>query len=135
MNEERERIGMKNYIKLGKSYLSSWDHYVFLDTDDILAESLMNRHMVRREIEGILGRDNEEYRMISVKVWKKDELRFLQSMEELKGKMLLFGHLDYQSRGGDLVEEVRNELRKDVETTGRIPLPMGGTVRAALSEL
>ena len=122
---------MKNYIKLGKSSLSSWEHYVFLDTDDILAESLMNRHMVRREIEGVFGMDNEEYRMISIKVWKKDELRFLQSMEELKGKMLLFGHLDYESRGEKLVEETRESLKKDLEATGRIPLPMGGSIRAA----
>ena len=124
---------MKNYIKLGRSSLSSWEHYVFLDTDDILAESLMNRHMVRREIEGVFGMDNEEYRMISVKVWKKDELRFLQSMEELKGKMLLFGHLDYESHGGELVEKTRDSLKKDAEATGRIPLPMGGSVRATLS--
>ena len=122
---------MKNYIKLGKSSLSSWEHYVFLDTDDILAESLMNRHMVRREIEGVFGMDNEEYRMISVKVWKKDELRFLQSMEELKGKMLLFGHMDYESHGGEMMEKTRESLRRDIEATGRIPLPMGGSIRAA----
>ena len=127
---------MRNYIKLGKNPMSSWEHYVYLDTDELLAESLMNRHMVRREIEGAFGMDNEEYRMVSVKVWKKDELRFLQSMEELKGKMLLFGHLDYDSHGGELVEQTRESLRKDAEATGRIPLPMGGSVRAkALPEI
>ncbi len=127
---------MKNYIKLGKCALSGWEHYVYLDTDELLAESLMNRHMVRREIEGILGMDNEEYRLVSIRVWKKDELRFLQSMEELKGKMLLFGHMDYDSHGGELVERTRESLRKDVEATGRIPLPMGGSVRArALPEM
>ena len=127
---------MKNYIKLGKNALSNWEHYVFLDTEEILAQSLMNRHMVRREIEGVFGMDHEEYRMVSVKVWKKDELRFLQSMEELKGKMLLFGHLDYASQGGELVEKTRESLRKDVEETGRIPLPMGGSLKAsALPEM
>ena len=127
---------MKNYIKLGKSALSGWEHYVFLDTEEILAESLMNRHMVRREIEEILGMDHEEYRMISVKVWKKDELRFLQSMEELKGKMLLFGHMDYESHGGEMMEKTRESLRRDIEATGRIPLPMGGSVRGrALPEM
>jgi len=122
---------MKNYIKLGKSALSGWEHYVFLDTEEILAESLMNRHMVRREVEGVFAMDNEEYRLISIKVWKKDELRFLQSMEELKGKMLLFGHMDYESRGGEMMEKTRESLRKDIEATGRIPLPMGGSIRAA----
>ena len=122
---------MKNYIKLGKSALSGWEHYVFLDTEEILAESLMNRHMVRREIEGVFAMDNEQYHMISIKIWKKDELRFLQSMEELKGKMLLFGHMDYESRGGEMMEKTRESLRKDIEATGRIPLPMGGSIRAA----
>ena len=122
---------MINYIKLGKNSLSGWEHYVFLDTEEILAESLMNRHMVRREIEGVFAMDNEQYNMISIKVWKKDELRFLQSMEELKGKMLLFGHMDYESRGGEMMEKTRESLRKDIEATGRIPLPMGGSIRAA----
>ena len=103
---------MKNYIKLGKNPLSGWEHYVFVDTEDILAMSLMNRHLVRREIEGVFGTDSGEYRMVSIKVWKKDELRFLQSMEELKGKMLLFGHLDYESRGGELMEKVLDHLEQ-----------------------
>ena len=120
---------MKNYIRLGKNALSGWEHYLFLDTEAILAESLMNRHLVRREIEGIFGMDDEEYRMIAVKVRKKDELRFLQSMEELRGKMLLFGHMDYESHGGDLVEKIRESLRKDTEAAGRIPLSMGGSIR------
>ncbi len=123
---------MKNYIKLGKSPLSSWEHYVFLDTEDILAESLMNRHMVRREIEGVFGMDNEEYRLISVKVWKKDELRFLQSMEELKGKMLLFDHRDYESHGGKLMELTRAMIRNEAAETGRVELPKGRTIPARL---
>ena len=120
---------MKNYIKLGKSSLSSWEHYVFLDTDDILAESLMNRHMVRREIEGVLSMKGEEYHLVSIKVWKKDELRFLQSMEELKGKMLLFGHLDYESHGGELMDRIREMIRAEAAETRRIEFPTGRYVR------
>ncbi len=122
---------MKNYIKLGKSALGNWEHYVFLDTEDILANSLMNRHMVRREIEGVLTRENEEYRLVSVKVLRKDEPLFLKSMEELKGKMLLFGHLDYDAHGGEIMEGIRDVLRDEAKATGRIPLPAGGSVRAA----
>lgn len=121
---------MKNYIHLGRSPLSSYEHYVFLDTDEYLAESLFRRHMVRLTVEGILERDNEKYRLMSVKVLKKDELRFLQSMEELKGKMLLFGHLDYEDHGGELIEITRNLLKKDAAETGRISLPTGGSIRA-----
>ena len=122
---------MKNYIKLGKGSLSGWERYAFLDTDDIMAESLMNRHLVRREIEGVFGTDSAEYRMVSVKVWKKDELRFLQSMEELKGKMLLFGHLDYSARSGELVEKAQDLLKKNAEMPGRTRHPSGRNIRAA----
>ena len=127
---------MKNYIKLGKKSMSSWEHYVFLDTEDILANSLMNRHMVRREIEGVLGMDNEKYCLVAIKVWKKDELRFLQSMEELKGKMLLLGHMDYQSHGGEMMDLIRDGIRKEARETGRVTLPLGGSIRArALPEV
>ena len=121
---------MQNYIGLGKGLLSSWQHYVYLDTEDLLAKSLIRRHMVRVKVDGIMTKEGEKYRLVSLKVLKKDEPKFLQAMEELKGKMLLFGHLDYESRGGELIEMTRAEIMKEAAETGRVPLPMGGTVKA-----
>lgn len=121
---------MQNYIGLGKGLLSSWQHYVYLDTEDLLAKSLIRRHKVRVKVDGIMTKEGEKYRLVSLKVLKKDEPKFLQAMEELKGKMLLFGHLDYESRGGELIEMTRAEIMKEAAETGRVPLPMGGTVKA-----
>ena len=121
---------MQNYIGLGKGLLSSWQHYVYLDTEDLLAKSLIRRHMVRVKVDGIMTKEGEKYRLVSLKVLKKDEPKFLQAMEELKGKMLLFGHLDYESRGGELIEMTRAEIMKEAAETGRVPLPTGGTVKA-----
>ena len=71
-----------------------------------------------------------------LKVLKKDEQKFLQAMEELKGKMLLFGHRDYESHGGELMDLIRDGIKKEARETGRVSLPMGGSVRAdALPEL
>ena len=122
---------MKNYISLGKTLLGNWVRYVYLDTDEVLVQSLLRRHMIHVKLEGIMERENEPYRLVALKVLKKDERKFLQAMEELKGKMLLFGHLDYESRGGELLEETRGILRQQAEETGRVDLPAGGSIRAS----
>ena len=93
---------MKNYIDLGKSPLGTWENYVYLDTEDFLAKSLLVRHLIRAKVEYVMGRDNEKYKLVALKVLKKDEQKFLRAMEELKGKMLLFDHRDYEAQGGML---------------------------------
>ena len=120
---------MTNYIDLGKSRLGNWEHYVYLDTEEFLLASLLRRHMIRVKLEEVLYRDGEEYRLVALKVLKKDEGMFLKAMEELKGKMLLFGHRDYETRGGELMDETRDTLRREAEETGRVVLPAGGSVR------
>ena len=122
---------MKNYIHLGKNLLGTWEHYLYLDTEEFLAKSLLLRHMIHVKVEGFLQKENEPYRLVSLKVLKKDEPKFLRAMEELKGKMLLFGHLDYESHAGEEIELLRDVIRKEAAETGRIQLPMGGSIRAA----
>ena len=121
---------MKNYIDLGRSLPGRWERYVYLDTDEFLARSLFVRHMIRVKVEGVMTRENEEYRLVALKVLKKDEALFLQAMEELKGKMLLFGHRDYESHGGELMGITQDLIRNEAAETGRVELPTGGTVRA-----
>ena len=123
---------MKNYIDLGKNMLGNWEHYVYLDTEELLLKSLVLRHMIHVKVECVMEKENEEYRLIALKVLKKDEPKFLRAMEELKGKMLLFGHLDYESHGKELIESTREALMEEAAETGRVPLPTGGTVRARL---
>jgi len=120
---------MKNYIDLGKCCLGVREHYVYLDTEEFLARSLFVRHLIHYQIEGTMVHQDEKYRLYSVKVLKKDEQKFLRAMEELKGKMLLFGHTDYISRGGELMGITRDLFREEAEQTGRIELPIGVTIR------
>lgn len=121
---------MKNYIDLGKNLLGTWEHYVYLDTQELLAKSLFVRHLVGLKLEGVMTKENEEYCLVAVKVQRKDREKFLQAMEELKGKMLLFGHRDYESRGGELMDMTRDIIREEARKTGKVELPTGGTVRA-----
>ena len=121
---------MKNYIDLGKSTLGNWENYVYLDTDEYLARSLFVRHMIRVKVEHVMEREGEEYRLIGLKVLKKDEEMFRKAMEELKGKMLLFGHRDYDTRGGQLMDLTRAMIRKEARETGKVELPSGRTIPA-----
>lgn len=123
---------MKNYIDLGRSSLGAWENYVYLDTEDFLAKSLLVRHMIRVRVEHVMGRENEKYKLVALKVLKKDEPLFLQAMEELKGKMLLFDHRDYESRGGRLMDLTRAMIRNEAAETGRVELPKGRAIPARL---
>ena len=121
---------MKNYISLGKTTLGNWVRYLFLDTEDFLVKSLIIRHMIHVKTECVLSRKDEEYQFVLMKVQKKDEQLFLRAMEELKGKMLLFGHRDYESHGAELLNMTRELMKADAEKTGRVQLPLGGSVPA-----
>lgn len=123
---------MRNYIDLGKTLLGNWEHYLYLDTEEFLAKSLILRHMIHVKVERVMEHENEQYKLIALKVLKKDKPKFLQAMEELKGKMLLFGHLDYETHGGELMEDLMKELRQEAAETGRVSLPQGGAVRVAV---
>ncbi len=124
---------MKNYIDLGKNLLGTWEHYVYLDTDEFMAASLLRRNQVRVKVENILGRDNEEYYLIAIRVRRKDREKFVRAMEELKGKMLLYGHRDYESHGGMLIEETREIIREDAAKNGKIELPTGRKIRTVIN--
>ena len=123
---------MKNYIDLGKSAFGAWENYVYLDTEEFLAKSLFVRHMIRAKVEHVMGRENEKYKLVALKVLKKDEPLFRRAMEELKGKMLLFDHRDYETRGGSLIELTRAMIRNEAAETGKVELPKGRTIPARL---
>ena len=119
-----------NWIDLGRTPLGAWENFVYLDTEGFLAKSLFVRHMIRVKVEHVMGRENEKYKLVAVRVLKKDVPLFLRAMEELKGKMLLFGHTDYLSHGVELVDKTRDMIRAEAEETGRVELPKGHVIPA-----
>ena len=120
---------MKNYIELATSRNGRWKHYVYLDTDEFRAGSLLARYQVHLECEAVMGRPDESiYRLIAMKVAIEDEEGFLKAMEDLKQKMLLLGYTDYETRGGEYIAETEVIVRQDIEETGRVLLPTGKTI-------
>ena len=83
-----------HYIKLEQFSLLNC-HYAFLDTPEYLADQLFIRHQVKVRFGEELHHPDKDYVVINCRVRKKDEQRFLDALNELPGKMALWGHLDY----------------------------------------
>ncbi len=123
---------MKNYIDFGKCGAGRWKRYLYLDTEDFLLESLLRRDPVRLKFETCLMKDNENYRLVMMKVLKRDETKFLKALEELPGKMQLCGFRDYESHGEELMNDLENLVRAEMKERGKVHLPLGGSARVEL---
>ena len=123
---------MKNYLDFGKCGAGRWKRYLYLDTEDFLLGSLLQRDPVKVKFETCLMKDNEKYRLVMMKVLKRDETKFLKALEELPGKMLLCGYRDYESHGEEMMQELETLVRADMKKDGKIYMPTGGTARPEL---
>ena len=103
---------MKNFIDLGSCSLGRRKLMVYLDTDEYYGIGPLNKHGVRPKLKQQMTRPDEKYRLIFLRVLKKDEPRFVAAMEDLKTKMLICGHTDYETHGGELIEELEECLRR-----------------------
>ena len=120
---------MENYFDMGPTLSGRWKHFVYLDVEDLLLASLLNRYQVHAKCERVMLKENEKYFLIALKVLKKDEDNFLKALEDLKGKMLLCGHRDYEERTDALIQELRESLREDLAREGKVYLPTGKRAR------
>lgn len=123
---------MKNYLDFGKCGAGRWKRYMYLDTEDFLLGSLLQRDPIPVKYETNLTKENEPYRLVMMKVRVKDESRFLQALAELPAKMLLCGFRDYETHGEELMRELKEALRADMDAHGRVSLPLGGTAKPEL---
>ena len=95
---------MKNYIKLKKFSLFK-NYYVFVDTKDYLADQIFIRNKVKVDFgEEASCEDYPKYVVIFCKIKKKDNNKFLKSLEELERKMLILGHTDY----GNICQKIQD---------------------------
>lgn len=93
MNEEK--MDYKNHIEIRKISLL-YCQYCFVDTGEYLADGIFYKNRITVRFGAEFVREGTSYRFIFCKIRKKDRSIFLQSMEELKKKMLLTGNVDYE---------------------------------------
>ena len=103
---------MKNYLDLGPCSLGRRKLMVYLDTNEYHGIGPMFQHGVDMKYNHEMFRPDEKYRLVFLRVRKKDEPKFAAAMEDLKTKMLLCGHTDYETHGGELMDELEENLRR-----------------------
>lgn len=84
-----------NYIPIEKISIR-YKYFCFIDTKEYLADALFIKHKVRVWFQKEAHKPDTDYVFIFCKVKKSDTNRFLESLEELKKKMILSGYSDYE---------------------------------------
>lgn len=88
---------MKNYIPLRSSKLSKYKQYMYVDCKNYLADDLFIKNKITVYFEGDFTKDDSDYIFVYCKVKKKDHDKFIETLGELKNKMLIMGYSDYES--------------------------------------
>lgn len=69
--------------------------YAFLDTPKHLADQEFIKNRIRVTFFREWESPDKKYRVVFVTLWKRDNDKFLASMNGLYKKMLIMGHTDY----------------------------------------
>ena len=88
---------MSNYIYLKSSTLSKYKQYMYVDCKNYLADDLFIKNKITVNFEGDFTKDDSDYIFVNCKVKKKDHDKFIETLGELKNKMLIMGYSDYES--------------------------------------
>ena len=97
MEEKKNRKTLRNFIKLTGGFWPFCNHYMIVDVPEHYADQIFIRHGLPVKFgEEYYKKPDTGYVMVMLKVRKNREKDFLSSMEELKRKMILLGHTDYE---------------------------------------
>lgn len=103
---------LKNYYKLQNPSFFKFQ-YVFLDSEDYLADQLFIKYKVTVDFGDEYVKENSPYHVIFCKIRKRDEKKFLDALSEMYDKMLLMGYKDYQEVCDNFIRVVeKNEKEK-----------------------
>lgn len=100
---------MKNYIPLRSSKLSKYKQYMYVDCKDYLADDLFIKNEIVVKFEADFTKDNSDYIFVNCKIKKNNQDKFIKTLEELKNKMLIMGHSDYESFCEEHINRILND--------------------------
>lgn len=96
-----------NYIKLKKKWYSIYNEFVYIDVDDHLADDIFVKNKIPVKFKGDYKHDDKKYVLVYCKVKPKYIVEFLNSLGELKNKMLHNGFTDYETFCKNVLEKIR----------------------------
>ena len=102
---------MSNFICINGLF---YDKYFYIDTPDYIADSIFYKHKIKIKFGDEYTKENEKYVIVTCKVRKKYKEVFEKAFEEVKNKMILLGHTDYEEWTQNFfnqLEEKKKELK------------------------
>ena len=75
-----------------------------------MATSVLLKHNVRAKFVHLMTREDTDYVLVQMKIHRSDRQKFLDAMEDLKTKMLICGHADYEARAGEFIRELEDDI-------------------------
>ena len=116
---------MRNYILYGKTRFAKHLLYAFLDVPEALATSVLLKNNVRAKFVHLMTREDTDYVLVQMKIHRNDRQKFLDAMEDLKTKMLICGHADYEACAGELIRELEDNIIEESLQDEKLMKKMG----------
>ena len=95
-----------NYVYLGGHFFL---HYMYFDLDtdgNYVADSLFYKRKIPVKFKDEMNRAGDKYRAIFCRIRKKDKAAFEEALEEMRTKMSLLGHNDYDDYCQKILKEM-----------------------------
>ena len=97
---------MKNYLFLGGLFKLAYA-YIDINVDsDYIADSLFYKRHIPVRFKDEMAREGDNYRIIFCRIPRKYRAAFEEALEEIKTKMILLGHNDYEEYCKNLFAEM-----------------------------
>lgn len=96
----------ENYIKLKKKWYSRYHEFVYVDTENHLADDVFVTNKIPVKFKGDYKHDDKKYIIVYCKVKSKYLDEFTNSLGQLKNKMIHNGFKDYEVFCKNLSEKI-----------------------------
>ena len=92
---KNEQNDGRNYLFLGGRFFLRYMYFDLDTNENYIADSLFYKRKISVKFEKEMNRKGEKYRAIFCRIRKKDKAAFEEALEEIRTKMSLLGHNDY----------------------------------------
>jgi hypothetical protein len=89
--------------------------FVYIDHEQYYADDLFIKNNLNVKIKNEMKHPELDYRIIFVKVPKKQKDLFIKCMEELNNKILLSGCNDYNNICNSIITKIKNNKKRKVK--------------------
>jgi len=90
-----KNLSDRNFLRLGGIFRAGYAYVDLLDNDHYVADSLFFRRKIPVKFGDEMAKDGDKYRLVFCKIRRKDIESFEEALAEIRNKMSLLGHNDY----------------------------------------